>query len=65
MPVMNGFEAMAEILQRTPNVKILMYTAHEGDEFQREVLRLGAHACVAKSAPEKVLIDEVTRVLGE
>jgi DNA-binding NarL/FixJ family response regulator len=65
MPVMNGFEAMAEILQHTANVKILIYTVHAGDAFRQEALRLGAHGYVTKSAPENILIDEMNRVLGK
>jgi DNA-binding NarL/FixJ family response regulator len=63
MPVMNGLEAIPELAKSAPGVKIVVFTVDEIDELRREAFRLGAHAYVGKSNPEK-LVAEVTRLLG-
>lgn len=62
MPIMNGLDAIPEIVQSVPGVKIVVFSVDEAEELRREALRRGAHGYVSKSRPEK-LIDEVTKLL--
>src|SRR5690242_858890 len=63
MPVVNGLDAIPEILKSAPSVKIVVFSVHEADELRREALRRGAHGYVGKSKPED-LINELTKLLG-
>ena len=63
MPVMNGLQAIPEIIKSAPGVKILMFSMDDSDELRREALRRGAHAYVSKSSPVTGLIDEVKKLL--
>lgn len=63
MPLMNGLDAIPEILKNVPSVKIVVFSVHETDELRREALRRGAHGYAGKSSPED-LISEVIRLLG-
>jgi DNA-binding NarL/FixJ family response regulator len=64
MPVMNGLDAIPEIMKRSPGVKIVVFSVDEADELRREALRRGAHGYVCKSSPAADLINEVTKLLG-
>lgn len=64
MPVMGGLDAIPEILENAPGIKIVIFTVDEVDELRREALRRGAHGYVGKSSPVAVLINEVTKLLG-
>jgi len=50
MPRMNGLEAITEIKNRCPNVKILVLTGHEADEYIFESLNAGADGYILKDA---------------
>lgn len=50
MPGMNGIEAIAEIRQRQPQLRILVLTIHRAEEFVQESLRAGANGYVLKDA---------------
>jgi DNA-binding NarL/FixJ family response regulator len=63
MPVMNGLDAIPEIANSTPGIKIVIFTVDESEELRREALRRGAHAYAGKSSPAD-LINEVTKLLG-
>jgi DNA-binding NarL/FixJ family response regulator len=62
MPVMNGLDAIPEIVKSVPGVKIIVFSVDEADELRREVLRRGAHSYMCKSHPED-LITEVNNLL--
>jgi DNA-binding NarL/FixJ family response regulator len=60
MPVMNGFEAAAEIRRIAPSTKIVFFSMHETPVTARLV---GADAFVAKGSAVKDLPAALTRIL--
>jgi two-component system chemotaxis response regulator CheY len=65
MPVMNGLEALPEILRCRPGIKVVIFTLDESEELKQHVFGLGAHSFVAKSAPPDELVAEVKRLLRQ
>ncbi|UAC49614.1 response regulator transcription factor [Bacillus aquiflavi] len=59
MPVMNGIEATRKMKQRWPNVKILILTTFNDDEYALQALKEGASAFLLKSAEPQKLIQAV------
>jgi len=64
MPVMNGSEALAEIKNRDPNVKVIMLTAHNAEEYIRDSIKAGANGYVLKQATRDELILGIHKVIG-
>jgi len=55
MPVMGGMEATAEIKKRFPDIKVLIVTMHDNEEYLFPVLRAGASGYIIKgAAPEEL-----------
>lgn len=59
MPEMNGLDATRVIKTRWPNVKILILTTFNDDEYAIQALKDGANAFLLKTAEQKVLVDAV------
>jgi len=54
MPAMNGMEAITEIKRRYPDVRILVATLHQTEDYIRESLKAGADGYILKDAtPEE------------
>jgi two-component system, chemotaxis family, chemotaxis protein CheY len=64
MPVMDGLDAIPEILTSVPRVKIVMFSVDDSEELRGEALRRGAHGYVIKSTPIEVLINKINKLLG-
>jgi two-component system response regulator EvgA len=64
MPVMDGLQAIPQIVKSAPSVKILVFTMDDAAELQRETLRRGAHGYVSKSSSIPDLIEEVKKLLA-
>src|SRR5690348_11155210 len=56
MPDMNGIEATRQIKKLMPEVKVLMLTMHEHDEYVFQALRAGASGYMLKEAADTELI---------
>jgi DNA-binding NarL/FixJ family response regulator len=56
MPRMTGLQAAAELSQRVPDVRILMLSMHENEQFLFEALRAGASGYVLKTAADRDLV---------
>ncbi len=56
MPEVNGIEATRRILQRSPNIRVLMVTLFEDDDSVFMALRAGARGYVLKDADEEEMV---------
>jgi DNA-binding NarL/FixJ family response regulator len=63
MPGMNGIEAMTEIKQRYPNVRILVMTLHKTEDFIHASLQAGADGYILKDATREELRLAIRSVL--
>lgn len=59
MPIMNGIEATRKIKRQWPNIKILILTTFNDDEYTVEALREGANGFLLKTSESKQLIAAV------
>ncbi|HZI25076.1 MAG TPA: response regulator transcription factor, partial [Chryseolinea sp.] len=49
MPVMDGSEASKQILQKYPEIKIIVLTMHDSNKFILHMMDLGVHAFLLKN----------------
>jgi two-component system response regulator NreC len=57
MPDMNGIEATRQVKKQLPDVKVLILTMHENDEYVFQALRAGASGYMLKEAADTDLIN--------
>jgi DNA-binding NarL/FixJ family response regulator len=57
MPRKTGLQAAREITQRKPDVRVLMLSMHENEEYLFEALAVGASGYVLKTAVDRDLVD--------
>ena len=50
MPIMDGFEAAPELLERRPGTPIVLLSAHVDDEVRRQAEAAGIARCLSKDA---------------
>lgn len=62
MPNMNGIEATSEIIASNPNVKVLILTTFDLDEYAFAALRAGASGFLLKDAKPEELIGAIRNV---
>jgi len=62
MPVMNGVEAIREILRATPERRIIVLTTYDGDEDIHRALKAGAKAYLLKDVFREELLAAVRGV---
>ncbi len=63
MPRMGGLQAARELVQRRPQMRVLMLSMHRDEQFFLEALRAGAGGYVVKSAADRDLIDACRAVM--
>ncbi|MFU8851540.1 response regulator [Micromonospora sp. SL1-18] len=59
MPRMTGLQAAREISRRAPDVRILMLSMHDNEQYFFEALRAGASGYVLKSVADRDLLEAV------
>src|SRR5260370_882590 len=64
MPIMNGLQALPEIVRCSPGTKVLMFTLDDAQELRRKALDLGASAYISKAASIGDLVAEVKKLLA-
>jgi DNA-binding NarL/FixJ family response regulator len=56
MPRLTGLQAAREIVRRRPQLKVLMLSVHDNEQYFFEALRAGASGYVLKSAADRDLV---------
>ena len=64
MPEMNGIEATAQIRARYPEVKVLVLTTYDADEWVLDAVRAGASGYLLKDTPRADLIKAIEGTAG-
>ena len=62
MPILNGLEATRQIQRDHPQVKVLILTMHDNEEYIRQVLAAGALGYVLKDAAAHDLLGAIRAV---
>jgi DNA-binding NarL/FixJ family response regulator len=62
MPGMNGIETAANIKRLYPEIKIIMLTMHNEDEYLMAALREGADGYLLKDTPSDQVVDAIKMV---
>jgi DNA-binding NarL/FixJ family response regulator len=62
MPAMSGVEATRQIKASYPNVKVLVLTAHDDDEYVFALLQAGANGYLLKTAEIEELVRAIRTV---
>ncbi|MEJ6490010.1 response regulator transcription factor [Leucobacter sp. USCH14] len=62
MPGMNGIDATAEIVRRFPDVRVVVLTTFDLDEYATGAIQAGASGFLLKDARPTELIDAIRRV---
>jgi DNA-binding NarL/FixJ family response regulator len=57
MPKMTGLQAARHMLEQRPDLKVLILSMHDNEEFFFEALRAGASGYVLKSAADSDLVE--------
>lgn len=57
MPHMTGLQAAAELHRRRPDLRILMLSMHDNDQYFFEALKAGASGYVLKTAANRDLVE--------
>jgi len=63
MPVLNGLEALRQILKDDPAAKVLILSAHSDDAYVEQVMALGAAGYLIKQSTATVLSRAIREVL--
>jgi DNA-binding NarL/FixJ family response regulator len=62
LPEHDGFEVLATLKSKRPEVRILFYSCHDRPDFVDRAQRLGASGFLSKSADLEALIDAIRTV---
>lgn len=57
MPRMTGLQAAQELMGRRPQLRVLILSMHEGEQYLYEALQAGACGYVRKSVADRVLVE--------
>ena len=65
MPKLNGVEVVRILKRQYPEIRVLMLTVHETEDYVYQVVRAGADGYVLKTADKKELWTAVKSVVAE
>ena len=63
MPKLTGLQTAAELHRRRPELKLLMLSMYESEQFLFEALRAGASGYVLKSEADRDIVEACRRVM--
>ena len=64
MPLLNGLEATRQIKREHPEIKVLVLTMYDHEEYYRQVLEAGASGYIIKRAAANELVAAIRAVYG-
>ena len=59
MPIMNGIQATRIIHEKYPEVRVLVLTTYDADEWVFDAIRSGAAGYLLKDSPRETLVDAI------
>src|ERR1700730_16271129 len=59
MPELNGLEAARQIKRRSPEVEVVMLTAHDNEDLVHQVFEVGARSYIFKTEAAKHLVPAI------
>ncbi len=62
MPVMDGVETVKIIHKKYPDIKVMMLTTFDDDEYVHEALKYGAAGYMLKDVPPENLVDSIRAI---
>ncbi len=65
MPEMDGIEATKQVLSDYPEVKIIMLTMHDDEEFIKHLVDIGVHGYLLKNTDVKEVTETITNVMDK
>lgn len=63
MPVVNGFDVLAALRERSDSIPVIVVTGNAGPEVAGKVLSMGAIVCLDKPVDAPTLFDAISRAL--
>lgn len=64
MPVMDGFEALPQLLEAVPEARVVVLTGYAQDVVGARVVEMGAHGIVEKGIRGEDLLEALQRVMA-
>ncbi|GAB4580766.1 MAG: response regulator transcription factor [Anaerolineales bacterium] len=64
MPVMNGIQATLRITQKYPDIRVLVLTTYDDDEWVFDAIRAGAHGYLLKNTPREELVKAIYETMS-
>jgi two-component system, NarL family, response regulator LiaR len=64
MPTMNGVQATRRIRERFPDVRVLVLTTYDADDWVLDAIRAGARGYLLKDSPRDTITDAIRRVMA-
>lgn len=64
MPKLNGVEATAILKKQNPDIKVVILTVHEEEEYVYQILRAGASGYILKSAGKKEIFEAIKSAMS-
>lgn len=62
MPVMDGIEATSKVKKDYPNIKILILSMYDNEEFIKKLIQAGASGYILKNRGKEELINAIRRI---
>lgn len=62
MPTMDGLESMRQMKKENPDIKVLVLTMHDNEEYFFQLLRAGASGYVTKKSVSRELVSAIEAV---
>jgi two-component system, NarL family, response regulator DegU len=63
MPIMDGVETSENILQKFPDVKIIILTMHDSERYILHMMEMGVHAFLLKNTEPEELEEAISAVI--